>query len=61
MTTTFVDAAELMARVCGVPDHEFAVIEHPIASATGAALRTRAETAAARAVQLWTSQPVSDS
>jgi hypothetical protein len=33
MTSAFVDAAELMARVQGVPDHQFAVIEHPIASA----------------------------
>ncbi len=54
MTTAFVDAAELMARVCGVPDHEFAIIEHPIASATDAALRPQAEQATHRAVHLWT-------
>jgi len=33
MTTRFVSAAELMARVLGVPDYRFAVIEHPISSA----------------------------
>jgi|TARA_B110000444_G_scaffold235784_1_gene247103 hypothetical protein len=47
MTSAFVDAAELMARVQGVPDHRFAVIEHPIASADTAGLRERAELAAA--------------
>ncbi|MCP5027506.1 MAG: hypothetical protein GY929_14610 [Actinomycetia bacterium] len=54
MTTAFVDAAELMARVCGVPDHEFAVVEHPIASADDGGLRARAELATHRAVELWT-------
>jgi hypothetical protein len=34
MTTRFVSAAELMCRVLGVPDYRFAVIEHPISSAS---------------------------
>lgn len=50
MTTAFVDAAELMARVQGVPDHRFAVIEHPISSADDAGLADRAERAVATAV-----------
>jgi hypothetical protein len=33
MTARFVSAAELMCRVLGVPDFEFAVIGHPISSA----------------------------
>ena len=33
MTTRFVSAAELMARVLGFPDYRFAVIAHPISSA----------------------------
>lgn len=33
MTARFVSAAELMARVLGVPDFAFAVIGHPISSA----------------------------
>ena len=33
MTTRFVSAAELMARVLGFPGYEFAVIAHPISSA----------------------------
>jgi hypothetical protein len=42
MTTRFVSAADLMARVLGFPGYEFAVIPHPISSATDAALRDMA-------------------
>ena len=42
MTSAFVDGAELMAHACGAPDYRFAVIEHPISSATDAELRERA-------------------
>ncbi len=42
MTSAFVDGAELMARACGAPGYSFAVIEHPISSATDAELRERA-------------------
>jgi hypothetical protein len=34
MTSRFVSAAELMARVLGMPDYQFAVIDHPISSAS---------------------------
>ena len=34
MTTRFVSAAELMCRVLGVPGFKFAVIDHPISSAS---------------------------
>ena len=34
MTTRFVSAAELMSRVLGMPDYGFAVIGHPVSSAT---------------------------
>ena len=34
MTTRFVSAAELIARVLGMPDYPFAVIDHPISSAS---------------------------
>lgn len=46
MTTRFVSAAELMARVLGFPDYHFAVIPHPISSAGGDGLRHAAEVAA---------------
>jgi hypothetical protein len=48
MTTRFVSAAELMARVLGFPDYAFAVIPHPISSATDDELRAMAVTAAAQ-------------
>lgn len=52
MTSAFVDAAELMARVQGVPEHPFTVIEHPIASADDAGLEARAAAAVAQAVSV---------
>jgi hypothetical protein len=38
MTQRFVSAAELMARVLGMPGYKFAVIGHPISSASDAEL-----------------------
>jgi hypothetical protein len=52
MTTRFVSAAELMARVLGFPGYEFAVIAHPISSATDAALRDMAVVAATQTRRL---------
>jgi hypothetical protein len=34
MTSRFVSAAELMSRVLGMPGYAFAVIDHPVSSAT---------------------------
>jgi hypothetical protein len=34
MTTRFVSAAELMARVLGMPGYKFAIIDHPLSSAS---------------------------
>ncbi len=34
MTTRFVSAADMMCRVLGVPDFKYAVIDHPISSAS---------------------------
>lgn len=42
MTSAFVDGAELMGEACGAPGYPFAVIEHPISSATDAELLERA-------------------
>ncbi len=52
MTARFVSAAELMARVLGFPGYQFAVIAHPLSSASDAALRDMAATAAAQASRL---------
>ena len=39
MTTRFVSAADLMSRVLGMPGYAFAVIDHPVSSATDDGLR----------------------
>lgn len=52
MTTRFVSAAELMARVLGFPGYRFAVITHPISSADDAALRDAAASALSQARDL---------
>ena len=49
MTTRFVSAAELMARVLGYANYRFAVIEHPISSADDNTLRSMAQVAADQA------------
>jgi hypothetical protein len=43
MTERFVSAAELMSRVLGMAGYEFAVIPHPVSSASDADLRTMAD------------------
>ena len=45
MTSAFVDGAELMASALGVPGYRFAVIDHPISSATDADLEAKARAA----------------
>jgi hypothetical protein len=52
MTSAFVDAAELMARVLGADDHRFVTIEHPMASADDAELHRRGRLAADRCLVL---------
>ena len=42
MTSQFVSAADLMARTLGAEDYRYAVIQHPISSATEAALAEQA-------------------
>jgi hypothetical protein len=42
MTNRFVSAAELMARVLGMPGYPFAVIPHPVSSAGDDGLRAMA-------------------
>ena len=42
MTSNFVSAAELMAKVLGMPDYDFAIIDHPVSSASDEELEARA-------------------
>jgi hypothetical protein len=43
MTERFVSAADLMARVLGMPGYPFAIIPHPVSSATDDKLRDMAK------------------
>ena len=45
MTTQFVSAADLMARVLGADGYRYVAIEHPISSAGDAALDAEAKRA----------------
>jgi hypothetical protein len=45
MTERFVSAAEMMSKVLGMPGYAFAVIDHPVSSATDAELGLRARQA----------------
>ncbi len=54
MTTQFVSAAELMAKVLGLPGYPFVVIDHPISSATLDELADRARVAADEVAALLT-------
>lgn len=56
MTTRFVSAADLMARVLGFPGYRYAVIGHPVSSADDAGLRAMAVTAAEQAQRLLTGE-----
>ncbi|MEQ9124505.1 MAG: hypothetical protein RIM80_18280 [Alphaproteobacteria bacterium] len=50
MTANFVTAAELMARTLGAEGYPFAIIDHPISSASDAALAEQAQRALATGI-----------
>jgi hypothetical protein len=52
ITSAFVDAAALMARVCGMPGFGFAVVGHPISSAKDEELADKARQALVQAERL---------
>ena len=52
MTTRFRSAAELMCRVLGMPDYKFAVIGHPISSASDEQIIEYARATVAQAKEL---------
>ena len=54
MTDRFVKSAEVVAQVNGLAGYPFVVIEHPVANNDDTALRTKAEAAVDRIVQLLT-------
>jgi len=52
MTDKFISASGLMARLLGAGSYQYAVIEHPISSASAEGLTDRAEQAAVETVRL---------
>jgi hypothetical protein len=52
ITSAFVDAAALMALVCGMPGYGFAVVGHPISSAKDEELADKARQALVQAERL---------
>jgi len=42
MTSNFISAADLMAKVLGMPGYAYAIIDHPVSSATDKELEARA-------------------
>ena len=42
MTSNFVSAAELTAKVLGMPGYAFAIIDHPVSSASDVELKAKA-------------------
>ena len=56
MTERFVSAAELMARVLGMPGYPFVVIPHPVSSANDDALRDMARMTATQVQRLLLTQ-----
>ena len=43
MTSRFISAAELMSHVLGAPGYKFAVIDHPVSSASDMELANKAK------------------
>ncbi|MEK9905354.1 MAG: hypothetical protein VW462_08910 [Rhodospirillales bacterium] len=54
MTSKFESAAELMARALGAEAYRFAVIDHPISSASELALAEQATAAIRRGIEIVT-------
>ena len=52
MTSSFVSAADMMARVLGAEGYRYVVIDHPISSASPEALAERARKAVSEAAAI---------
>jgi hypothetical protein len=57
MTERFVSAAEMMSRVLGMPGYAFAVIDHPVSSATDDQLSQRARQAIDQGLKMLVKDP----
>jgi predicted dienelactone hydrolase len=57
MTERFSSAAEMMSSVLGMPGYAFAVIDHPVSSATDAELARKARTAIEQGLKMLVKEP----
>lgn len=57
MTERFSSAAETMSRVLGMPGYAFAVIDHPVSSATDAQLADKARMAIEQGLKMLVKDP----
>jgi hypothetical protein len=57
MTERFSSAAEMMSRVLGMPGYAFAVIDHPVSSATDAELAQKAKAAIEQGLKMLVRAP----
>jgi hypothetical protein len=58
MTDRFERSAKVVAQLNGLPDYPFAVIAHPVANDSDAALRAKADGIVERIVELLTKRAV---
>lgn len=54
MTANFISAAELMARTLGAEGYPFAIVDHPISSASDAMLAGKAQQAIQKGMDILT-------
>jgi hypothetical protein len=52
ITSEFVDSAKIMAKWCGISEYAFAIVGHPISSASDAELEEKAREVLAQSEQL---------
>ncbi|MCY3819730.1 MAG: hypothetical protein OXH52_10285 [Gammaproteobacteria bacterium] len=53
-TTPFEVTAKNMARMLGLPDYPFVIVDHPLGSCTVSEIRQRAASASERAISILT-------
>jgi hypothetical protein len=57
MTERFSSAAEMMSKVLGMPGYAFAVIDHPVSSATDTQLAEKARAAIEQGLKMLVKTP----
>ncbi|MBH97447.1 MAG: hypothetical protein CMM56_03240 [Rhodospirillaceae bacterium] len=52
ITSEFIDSAKIMAKSCGISEYGFAIVEHPISSASNTELEEKARESITQAERL---------